>query len=95
MSVYGVALEGLDQFNVEVAKRLAENYPDHYKISDTFFLVGSSPGSTGEISRQAGLRGDNRIEGSGGVVFLLLKRYTGFAASELWEWLDRNFEETE
>lgn len=87
-----VALEGLDEYNTEVVKRILEKYPKNYEISETLYLVSSEDDDSSEVARNVGIRGDDRIEGAGGIVFRLWQRYSGFADIELWEWLDDAFE---
>ena len=93
MKVYGVVLDEATEENLEVGKRIGQKYPDHYRLNETFYLIKTSYDNSLDVAHVIGIRGNDRIDGSGGVVFRLSQRYSGFAEGNLWEWLEDAFEE--
>ncbi len=83
MRVFAVVL---NEANPDVASRIEAKYPDHYKWSDTFFLV-TSDAIAETVAIAVGIKGDDRVEASRGVVFKLDKAYSGYSSRSLWEWL--------
>ena len=79
----------LDQVDPDVAERIKKAYPDHYKMSENFFLVPSDTIAE-EVAINVGIKGDDRIVG--GVVFKLNNTYSGYTTRSLWDWLQQ-FEE--
>lgn len=76
----------LTEPNDEVAARIKEKYPECHQVTDTGFLVQSRE-ITQDVAMKAGIKGENRVEDAGGVVFKLNGAYSGFASRALWEWL--------
>ena len=75
--------------NLEVEKRLKEQYQTQYKYTDTFYLVAlDQTVVTEEIAEAIGIKGENRVENSSGVVFKMNSAYSGFTSRTLWEWLE-------
>ena len=75
--------------NEKVAERIRENYPANFKYSDTFFLVAVEGTTLSEdIATAVGIKGENRIEGSSGVVFKQNSGYAGYTTRTLWEWIE-------
>lgn len=64
-----------------------------HEITDTSYLVQTKE-LTQEVAIRAGIKGEDRVEDTFGVVFRLNGAYAGFAARSLWEWLGQA-EETE
>lgn len=88
--VFGVMLQAADP---AVVARLMERYPQHYKATDTFYLVASDELAQ-DIATTIGIRPDERAETSTvtpGVVFRLNGLYSGYFSRSLWEWLS-NYE---
>ncbi len=85
MANFAIFLRDIDQ---NVISRIEENYPNYYKLSDTAFLV-SSDRLTQDIAENIGIKGENRIENSLGVVFKLNNAFSGYFEGSLWEWLDQ------
>ena len=75
--------------NAEVETRLSSAYTEHHKYTDTFYLVCTEPSVvTSDIAEAVGLKGDNRIEDSSGVVFKMNSAFSGYTQRSLWEWLE-------
>lgn len=74
--------------NQEVADKIEEFYPEHFKYSDTVFLVSVEETiMSNDVAIKVGIKGENRIEDSSGVVFKLNTGYSGYTTRTLWEWL--------
>lgn len=76
----------LNEANPEIAERIAESYPTHYRFSDTVFLV-SDDALAETVSVNVGIKGDDRVDEARGVVFRLNGAYAGYTKRALWEWL--------
>ena len=76
----------LNEANQKAAERIAESYPAYYRFSDTVFLV-SDDALAETVSASVGIKGDDRIDEAGGVVFHLNGAYAGYTKRVLWEWL--------
>lgn len=76
----------LNEANQKAAERIAESYPAYYRFSDTVFLV-SDDALAETVSASVGIKGDDRIDEAGGVVFRLNGAYAGYTKRVLWEWL--------
>ena len=76
----------LNEANQKAAERIAKSYPTHYRFSDTVFLV-SDDALAETVSASVGIKGDDRIDEAGGVVFRLNGAYAGYTKRVLWEWL--------
>ncbi len=75
--------------SAEVEARLSEAYAEHHKYTDTFYLVCTEPSAvTSDIAETVGLKGDNRVEDSSGVVFKMNSAFSGYTQRSLWEWLE-------
>ena len=83
MSIHAVVLS---EANAEVSERIAVQYPQHYVLNNTFFLVRSDK-ITEKVAIDVGIKGDERIEDALGVVFKLNGTYAGYASRALWDWL--------
>lgn len=83
MSIFAIVLH---EANPEVAERIDSQYPGNFAYNDTFYLVNSSSISA-TIALNIGLKGDDRIDESSGVVFKLNDSFSGFTKRSLWEWL--------
>ncbi len=86
MAVFAVAL---DEANPEVEGRIQQSYPDYYRINDTAFLVqGDTIPET--IAIAIGIKGEDRIDGAGGVVIRLYEfSYSGYSRRALWDWFNK------
>lgn len=75
--------------HAEIETRLSDAYPEHHKYTDTFYLVCTESSIvTSDIAEAVGLKGDNRIEESSGVVFKMNSAFSGYTQRSLWEWLE-------
>lgn len=80
--------------NQEVEKRLKKAYENQFKYTDTFYLIAvDQTVISGEIAEVIGIKGEDRIEDSSGVVFKMNSAYSGYTQRELWEWLSSVLEE--
>lgn len=70
----------------DVVARIKEKYPDCHQVTDTVFLVQTRE-ITQDVAMKAGIKGNDRVEEAGGVVFKLNGAYSGYASRALWEWL--------
>lgn len=84
MRAYAVVL---DELNSDVANRIEEAYPKHYKVNDMFYLV-SADDIADQVAQTVGIKGDNRVEESSGVVFRLNGSYSGYTSRALWDWME-------
>jgi hypothetical protein len=86
MAVFAIAL---DEANPEVEERIQNVYPDHYKMNDIVFLVeGDTIPET--IAVAIGIKGENQIDGAGGVVLRLYEfSYSGYSRRGLWDWFNK------
>ena len=74
--------------NDEVRKRIDNKFPSAYKYTDTSYLVQGSPFVlASNIAEHVGLKGNERIEDSSGVVLKLNRGYSGYTCPDLWDWL--------
>ena len=78
----------LKEMDTNVIKRIEENYPNYYKLSDTAFLVSSDRLSQ-DIAENVGIKRENSAENSLGVVFRLSSAFSGYFERSLWEWLEQ------
>jgi len=85
MSVFAVVL---DEPNPEVAARIQDQYPGHYRLNDTLFLVSSHEVAE-KVAQAVGITGDQSSHLQSGVVFRLNHYYSGFTSRTLWEWLEQ------
>ena len=83
MSIHAIVLS---EANAEVSKRIEAQYPQHYALNNTFFLVRSDE-ITEKVAIDVGIKGDERTEDALGVVFKLNGTYAGYASRALWDWL--------
>ena len=75
--------------NSEVGERIEEKYPINYRYTDNIYLIcQDSPVVTQKVAETIGIRGENRIEDSSGVVFKLNDAYSGHTHRALWGWLN-------
>lgn len=82
VSVFAVHISG--ERTEKPAKRLQQRYPDHYRVSDRFYLV-CSDGTAQDVADRIGIGGEDQSET--GVVFELKRFYAGFERRALWDWL--------
>ncbi len=84
----------LQEPNAALSERVNAEYPDdHFKYSDTFYLVAVNSNVISEtIAEKVGIKGKDRVEGVSGVVFKLSLAYSGYSVRPLWEWLDSMME---
>ena len=83
MRTFAVAL---NETNPDVAERIEGKYPDHYRITDTLFLIADDTIAE-RVATAVGIKGDDRIESAAGVVFKLNGAYSGYSSRSLWDWL--------
>ena len=84
----------LNEPNYEIDARILSAYPTRFKYTDTFYLVAlDQVAITKEVAEEVGLKGDNRVKESSGVVFKLNSAYSGYTDKSLWEWLGSVSEE--
>ena len=84
MSIFAIVL--LDSHQ-KVKGQIADRFPGSFAYSDTFFLVEADKLSE-DVAIAAGIKGDDRLEGSSGFVLKLEEfSYSGFTSRSLWEWL--------
>ena len=76
----------LNEANLDIVERIERKYPDHYRITDTSFLVADDTIAE-KVATTVGIKGDDRIENARGVVFKLNGAYSGYSSRSLWEWL--------
>ena len=76
----------LNEANPDVAERIKGEYPDHYRITDTLFLIADDTIAE-KVATAVGIKGDDRIENARGVVFKLNSAYSGYSSRSLWDWL--------
>lgn len=89
MSIFAVVLR---ERNERVVARLRNAYEDHFSLSSTFFLVPSDELSS-VVATTIGIKGDDRVEDSNGVVFKITDAYSGYTTKALWEWLNNHEDE--
>ena len=78
----------LRQANEVVSTKIEENYPGAYAYTGEFYLIAAEGEVyTNDIAIRIGIKGENRIPGSSGVVFKLNTGYSGHTEKGLWEWL--------
>jgi len=82
----------LNEENPEVSQRIEREYPEHYRITDTVFLLQSRK-IADAVAVSVGIKGENRVEDARGVVFKLNSSYAGYSARTLWDWLQQVEEE--
>ncbi len=83
MHVFAVVL---NEENADITDRIKKTYPKHYEFSKTLFLVASD--SIAEtVAIAVGIKGADRVETAGGVVFKLNRAYAGYTGRALWDWL--------
>ena len=89
MAQYAIILGGSpdDAPSREVARRIKEQYPRHYRPQKGVFLVQSDIVAD-RIAAAVGLRDEGRVEGANGVVLKLNGTYAGYASNSLWDWLE-------
>ena len=83
MRTFAIAL---NETNPDIVERIEGKYPDHYRITDTLFLITDDTIAE-KVATTVGLKGDDRIESARGVVFKLNGAYSGYSARSLWDWL--------
>ncbi len=83
MAVFAIAL---NMENDEIHRRIEDSYPRNHQFSSTLFLVQDDT-IPETVARNVGIKGDNRITDTGGVVFRLEGSYAGFTSRALWDWL--------
>lgn len=83
MRIFAIAL---NEANPDVVERIEGKYPDHYRITDTSFLVADDAIAE-KVAMAVGIKGDDRIENARGVVFKLNGAYSGHSSRSLWDWL--------
>ena len=75
--------------NSEVYQRIEDYYPDNFRYSDTLCLVAvDHPTVSQDVAVTIGIKGDDRVPDSSGVVFKLNTGYSGYTTRSLWEWLE-------
>ena len=83
MSVFAVVLRTPNQ---EVFGRLESEYPDHFRLSETFAVLATADIS-GTVATKIGIKGENQAENASGAVMRLAKAYSGFTTGSFWEWI--------
>ena len=83
MRTFAIAL---NEANPDVVERIEGKYPDHYRITDTLFLIADDVIAE-KVATTVGIKGNDRIENARGVVFKLNGAYSGYSSRSLWEWL--------
>ena len=83
MRTFAIAL---NEANPDIVERIERKYPDHYRITDTSFLVADDTIAE-KVAMAVGIKGDDRIENARGVVFKLNGAYSGYSSRSLWDWL--------
>ena len=83
MSIFAVVLR---EPNAPVKERVEQYYPNHFPLSDTFFLVDSDTIAE-TVAAKTGIKGEEQVKNASGVVFKLNSGYAGFTARALWDWL--------
>ena len=79
----------LEDSSKEVTARAEKAYPDRtYQINDMALLVRTED-SPLDIAQSCGIRGEDTVEGASGIVFRIPGGWAGFAARDLWKWLQR------
>lgn len=75
--------------NVTVSNRIETVYPEHHRYNDTTFFIRDVQPVTEQIALRIGIKGDDRINNSSGVVLKLGDplSYSGFTNRSLWDWL--------
>lgn len=87
-NIFAITLTPRRGSEAKIQERIEEEYPDqnHFKISDICFLVSSYELSQ-SVAQRIGLKGENRVEDSLGVVFRLNGAYSGYHYKSVWEWI--------
>ena len=67
---------------------IGEKYPNAYPLAQDAVIVSADEALSKDIAKAAGLTKDQGELGVRGAVFKLNGSYTGYAPSDLWEWLD-------
>lgn len=89
MAIFAVVLR---RPNTEVPQRISDAFPDHFQLSETFWVVASTAMSE-QVAVKAGIKGKGRAHDVSGVVFRLQVGYSGYTAPGLWEWLADHVED--
>ena len=89
MALFAVVLR---KPNAEVPQRISDAFPDHFQLSDTFWVVASTTMSE-QVAVKAGIKGKRRASDVSGVVFRLHVGYSGYTTPGLWEWLADHVED--
>ena len=88
MTLYAIVLtEASDEVDTRIKEKYTTDRELYDRLSDTFYLVRSDSIYSEDIAVEAGIKGDDRIEGVSGAVFKLNGAYAGYASKSLWEWL--------
>lgn len=83
MAVFAVILQEEDEL---LASRIVDKFDDCHEISPTVFIVSSGKLSD-EVAILAGIKGQERVSDTGGVVLKLEGSFAGFASPSIWEWI--------
>ena len=70
----------------ELVARIKEKFPKCFEVNEGCYLVRCDD-LTQDVAIAVGIKGDDRVEDSGGVVLKLNGAYSGFGPPSLWEWL--------
>ena len=84
MAIFAIVLRNS---NEQVMQRVAQVYPDHYRLGASFAVVSSTSSLTETVATSVGIKGPGRIADASGVVFRLQGTYSGHTDRELWDWL--------
>lgn len=82
VSVFAVHMSG--EPIEKPTRQLQKHYPDHYRVSDRFYLV-CCDGTVQDVVDRIGI--DGRDLAGTGVVFELKRFYAGYERRALWDWL--------
>lgn len=79
--------------NTEIETAILQTFPDkNYKISAGQWMI-SAEGTAKQISEKLGIT--EKQSGPSPAIILTVSGYWGRWASELWEWIENNWEKTD
>ena len=84
MAIFAVVLHNP---NDEVMQRVAQVYPDHYRLGVACAVVMSTSNLAETVATRVGIKGPDRIDEASGAVFRLQGAYSGYTNRDLWDWL--------
>ncbi len=89
MNVHALILEKPDS---EIAKRIAEVYPEHYSFGETCFFIHTTDSSL-EVTEKIDIKSYADASKSGGVAVNLGGSSSGMARQDFWEWFSTQAEQ--